>query len=151
MTITTTGRGITNNQATFDVLISKIFLFNNSYLADQTYKNTTGALESVVPGTVVGRIALTQEIAAFKSDATDGSEIPIGIMRNEITDLAIGGTVQYIAPCNGGQVNEDLLVFVKTGDTLDTLVGGVSVRDLLIRNSKDLELKKVSDDTGYDN
>jgi hypothetical protein len=144
-----TSRDETRNQITYDRQQKKVFLFANSYI-NGDYANISGALESVACGQVMGRVAATGKIVVCKSAAVDGSEQPRFIMVQELTDIAIAGTVDNIAPCNGGQVNVNEIVF-DGADTIDTLVGGVRMGDLLIQNSKDLELKNVIDDSQFDN
>lgn len=144
-----TVRDNTRNQATFDRIISNLLIFGNSFIKGD-YENISGALETVVVGQVMGRVAATGKMVVCKSAATDGSEQPRFIMVQELTDVAIGGTVDNIAPCNGGKVNINEVVFDGT-DTVDTLVGGIRMGDLLIQNSKDLELIEVLENTDYDN
>lgn len=147
--MTITARNENRNQITYDRLLKSIFLFANSYIRGD-YANISGALETVACGQVMGRVAATGKIVVCKSAAVDGSQQPRFIMVQELVDVAIAGTVDNIAPCNGGQVNVNSIVFDGT-DTVDTLVGGVRMGDLLIQNSKDLELVDVVDDSKYDN
>jgi hypothetical protein len=144
-----TSRDETRNQITYDRLLKKLFLFANSYIRGN-YANISGAEETVLCGQVMGRVAATGKIVICKSAAVDGSEQPRFIQVQELTAVAIAGTVDNIAPCNGGQVNSNEIVFDGTDD-LDTLVGGVRMGDLLIQNSKDLELINVVDDSKFDN
>lgn len=142
-------RDDTRNQAAFDRKLSNLLILHNSFLKGD-YANISGALETVKVGQILGRVAATQKLVVCKSGAVDGSQFPAAIAVQELTDIAIAGTVDNIAPCNGGKVNVNELVFDGT-DTLDTLVDGKSMRDHLIANTKGLELVDVLENIDYDN
>jgi hypothetical protein len=142
-------RDDTRNQAAFDRKLSNLLILHNSYLKGD-YANISGALETVAIGQVLGRVAATQKLVVCKSAAVDGSQYPVAIAVQELTDIAIAGTVDNIAPCNGGKVNENEIVF-DGSDDFDTLVDGKSMRDHLIANTKGLELVNVLENTDYDN
>lgn len=144
-----TVRDNTRNQAAFDRKIANLLILNNSFLKGD-YANISGALETVAVGQVMGRVAATQKLVVCKSAAVDGSQYPVAINVVELTDIAIAGEVDNIAPCNGGKVNENEIVFDGT-DTFDTLVNGKSMRDHLIANTKGIDLVNVLENTDYDN
>ena len=144
-----TGRDITRNQAAFDSDRKKLLVFNNSFKTG-TYRNVSGGAESVAIGTLMGVIAASGKWTVCKSAAADGSQIPRALMLDELTAIADVTDVANINLVNGGKVRVDMLVFDGT-DTVDTLVGGVRMEDLLIRNSKDLELVSINDDSSFDN
>ena len=147
--MSTVVRDNTRNQAAFDRTLNNLLIYGNSFLKGD-YANISGALETVAVGQLLGRVAATGKLVVCKSAAVDGSAEPAAINVVELEDIAIAGTVDNIAPCNGGKVNVNAIVFDGT-DTLDTLVGGVRMGDLLIRNSKDLELIDVLGNTEFDN
>lgn len=142
-------RDDTRNQAAFDRKLSNLLILGNSFIKG-TYENISGALETVAVGQLLGRVGATQNLVVCKSAAVDGSQFPVAIAVQELEDIAIAGTVDNYAPCNGGKVNENEIV-LDGADTLDTLVSGKSMRDHLIANSKDLELVNVLENTNYDN
>lgn len=142
-------RDDSRNQAFFDRQLSNLLIFGNSFLKGD-YANISGALETVSVGQVMGRVAATQKLVVCKSAAVDGSQYPVAVAVQELTDIAIAGTVDNIAPCNSGKINENELVFNGTDD-LDTLVDGKSMRDHLIANTKGLELVNVLENTEFDN
>jgi len=144
-----TARDVTKNQAAFDLDRKKLLVASNSFF-NGDYANISGALESVALGQLMGRVSATGKLVVCKSAAVDGSQFPVGIMLDVLTDVAIAGTVDGINLVNGGKVREDMLVLDGT-DTLDTVVDGRTMRDQLILNSKDLELVTVEDDTNFDN
>jgi hypothetical protein len=148
--MTLTSRNVTKNQATFDTDRSKLLVFGNSFVKDATYRNVSGDVESVAEGQIMGKIAASGKWTVCKSGASDGSQIPRGIFLDTLTEIADSTDVSYVNIVNGGKVNAAKLVFNGT-DTLDTLVGGVRMEDLLIANSKDLELATINDDSINDN
>lgn len=142
-------RDNTGNQAAFDRQIDNLLILNNSFLKGD-YANISGSEETVYVGQLMGRVAATGKLVVCKSGASDGSQIPCAINVVELTEIATAGTVDNIAPCNAGKVNKNAVVFNGT-DTWDTLVGGIRMEDLLIRNSKGIELVDVKENTDYDN
>lgn len=142
-------RDITRNQTAFDADRKKLLVFGNSFKTG-TYINLTGGTESVSIGQLMGVIAATGKWTICKSGASDGSQIPRGIMLDELTDIATVTDVENINLVNGGKVSVGMLVYNGTDDA-DTNVGGVRMEDLLIQNSKDLELVTINDDSNFDN
>lgn len=147
-------RDNTNNQATYDYLIKKLLL--GKYTTRRIdYANISGALESVAIGTIMGRVDATGKLVPCASGAVDGSQEPVAIMLETLTDVAIAGTVDKVLVCDGGDINIDALVF-DGADTLDTIVtntGGVkkSMQDFLIQNGNGFEFLEVKDSSEYDN
>lgn len=142
-------RDDSRNQAFFDRKLGNLLIFNNSFLKGD-YANISGALETIAVGQIMGRVSATQKLVMCKSAAVDGSQYPAAIAVQELEAVAIAGTVDNIAPCNAGKVNESELVFDGTDD-LDTVVDGKSMRDHLIANTKGIELIDVLENTAYDN
>lgn len=145
-----TARNVTKNQATYDLDRSKLLVFGNSFIQDATYRNVSGSAESVAEGQLMGIIAASGKWTVCKSGASDGSQIPRGIFLDTLTDIADSTDVENVSLVNGGKVNVAKLIFNGT-DTLDTLVGGIRMQDLLIANCKDLELVTINDDSIADN
>lgn len=118
----------TPNQAHFDYDLSKIFIFDNRY-ENTTFRNLTGGALSFAVGTVLGRISATGKVTEMKSAATDGSELPIGILATTITALA-GTTDITINMATAGDVAEGKLIFNGT-DVITTAEQGRIYRDWL--------------------
>lgn len=154
MGISVTLRDNTQNQATYDYLISKLLL--GEYTTRRIdYANISGALESVAVGTIMGRVDATGKLVPCVSSANDGSQEPVAIMLEPLTDVAIAGTVDNVLVCDGGDINIASLTFDGT-DTLDTIVtntGGVkkSIQDFLIQNGNGFQFLNVNDSSEYDN
>lgn len=146
--ITQTVRFASDRQLIVTEQVKRIFLFGNTTV-DGTYKNITAGLETVKMGQVMGKVAATGKWAICKSAATDGSAIPRAVSPEEITDATAAQEV-LVSLIDGGEINKAGLVFNGT-DTLDTLVGGVRMEDLLIANSRSLSLKTITDTAGFGN
>ena len=73
----------TGNSLFTDTDISKIFLFDNTFdKAD--FNNSLYHTDNLKAGMLVGRVAADQSIVPFQSDASDGSEIPIGVIVEDL-------------------------------------------------------------------
>lgn len=126
---------------------AKIFVWGNRYGSAQ-FTNGTGSLVTLERGAVLGRVTATGKVVLFKSDATDGSQIPLGI-NGDTREVAAGATVD-ITFCTEGDVVEDKILF-QSPDTLATAVTGSGIiRDLIQRNTK---IRLIATDclTNYDN
>ena len=146
--ITQTVRFASDRQLIVTEQVKRIFLFGNTTV-DGTYKNITAGLETVKMGQVMGKVAATGKWVICKSAATDGSAIPRAVSPEEITDATAAQEV-LVSLIDGGEINKAGLVF-NGADTLDTLVGGVRMEDLLIANSRSLSLKTITDTAGFGN
>ena len=108
----------TSNQAHFDYDVSKIFVNNNRYTSGD-FLNDSGGVLSYAPGLVVARIAATNKIVPFDGTGVDGSQIPIGILKSTVTDLA-DAAEQVVNVCISGDVVEDKIIL--DAGTLDSVV-----------------------------
>lgn len=138
----------TNNSLQTNYDTTKIFLWNNRY-ANANYTNDSYADETLAAGTVMGRIAATGEVVPVRSNNTDGSQFPIGILA---ADYAPGaGETQQVSLCVFGDVAENKLIFTKSGDDLDTVVSGKTYRDLIGSDTVGVLLRGGDQLTAYDN
>jgi len=148
-------RDETRNQATFDYLLKKLLL--GKYTTRRIdYANISGALETVVSGTVMGRVDTTQKLVPMVSTATDGSQEPVAILLDELTDIGIAATVDQVLVCDGGELDKANIVFQNGTDTLDTVITATSgakktVADFLIQNGNSFEFLTVNDASEFDN
>jgi hypothetical protein len=140
----------TNNQAHFDYDVSKIFVWSNRYDSGSLL-NASGDVKSFSPGLVIARIAATNKIVPFDGTATNGSQIPIGILKTQVTDLADAAEsdVNY---CISGDVVEDKIILeagtldsVVTIDTENTRI----VRDMI--QSVGIKILPSEELTNFDN
>jgi hypothetical protein len=94
-----------------------------------SYENTSGDDETYLAGTVFGRIAATGKIIPLEPSASDGSQLPVGILLEDTT-VADAATVD-LTLINQGDVAEELVVFADAYTTVDDDVDGQIIRDRL--------------------
>lgn len=125
--IKSTQRNATRNQSSLDFERQNLFTFGNRY-AEATLENNTGAEMVATAGFLVVRGAAANEIRPAIAGATLANVIGILNVNGEITlanDEKINANY-----CLSGDINEELLTLPDTV-TLDTVVSGKSVRDIL--------------------
>lgn len=137
----------TNNQLTNNYDYSKIFLFDNRY-ENGVISNGGGSDITLNAGTLIGRIAANQELAACASGATDGSQFPIGVLAQTVI-VPAGGSINASFGV-AGEVAEEKIIF-DGSDTFDTLVDGRSLRDRIASDSVGIKLVSSVENTGFDN
>jgi len=136
----------TENQSQFNYDNSKIFIFGNRY-EKVVFINLTGGTLSYAAGTVLGRISATGKVTEMKSAATDGSELPIGVLATAITDLATVSDID-VNMCIKGDIAEDKVVF-NGSDVVTTAEQGRIYRDWLTLVG--IILKSGTELTNFDN
>lgn len=94
-----------------------------------SYTNSSGDDEIYLAGTVFGRIASTGKITPLEPNASDGSQLPVGILLEDTT-VADAATVD-LTLINQGDVAEELVVFADVYTTVDDDVDGQIIRDRL--------------------
>lgn len=139
---------LTNNMMITNYDLSKIFLLNNRYLTGE-HTNSTYVDEVFPAGTVVGRIATSGKIVPCISSASDGSQLPIGILATDYTIEA--GATSTLTYCLQGDVASEEVGFINGTDTLDTVVSGKRYRDRIASDTAGIILKDSLDLTDYDN
>jgi len=140
-------RNSTSNQLTSDFSTQKIFLLNNRYEQDTLLENPTYSTQTILAGTVLGRVASSGNVVPCISGALDGSQFPIGVLAQDVTALASGQT-QSIAMCIDGDVNAAALIFYG-GDSLATVIAGRSMQDHL--KAYGILIRYATEMTDYDN
>lgn len=111
---------ITSNQLFVDYDTRKVFVWNNRYntgLFDEP--NGSGAF-TLSEGQVIGRIASSGKLKICVSTATDGSQIPIGVVKGSYT-MAESATDVAVTFCIAGDVDQTKLLF-SGSETLATVV-----------------------------
>jgi hypothetical protein len=137
----------TSNSMITDYSTLKIFIWNNrSILANFT--NDTYDPITLQAGTLMGRIASTGEVVPLTSGASDGSQLPLGILMNNIT-VEDGDTVE-LTLCVSGDVNENGVIF-QGSDDFDTVVSGKTLRDRIGSDTVGIKLVPSTELTKNDN
>jgi hypothetical protein len=97
-------------------------------------------------GMVLGTISASGKLTICKSGSTDGSEKPVAIALQE-TSFTGGQTINLTA-YNAGKFDESGVIFDGTDD-FNTVVDGQTMRDLLIGNTKGIELIKIQNTSSF--
>ncbi len=117
-----------SGQFTLGFDLSKIFLMNNRYENGSYVQNSNYSTLTLFAGTVMGRVTANGRIAPSISGVQDGSQIPIGVLAQDVTLLA--GQQQVVSICVFGDVAASQIIFIG-GDSLDTITAGRRNQDHL--------------------
>lgn len=137
----------TQNQSITNYDYSKVFLTN--FKQYNGLIDNAGAELELSKGTMIGRIAATGKLAVMASASVDGSQLPLGILAKDYT-LAAASTDVSIAYAVDCKVDETKLIF-DGADTLDTVVGDKTYRDLISGTTENIELETLGEFSEYDN
>lgn len=144
------GQSVTSNtgsQLFVDTDASNVFI-RDTEMQPETLNNATGGALTYPTGTVLGRVSASGKVVPFTSGASDGSQHPIGVLNEaKIAVPAAGNVVCYMVV--GGYVDPAGLG-LQGSDTLDTVISGKRVRDILVANSQ-IKLVPQAELTAYDN
>ncbi len=102
---------------------AKVFLWNNRYKT-YTYTNGTGSSVTLAPNTVMAHIPSTNKVMPYVSTATDGSDIPHGILKTQTSLVVANGDSITVTVCVWGDVASEQIVFYNGTDTVTTVVNG---------------------------
>lgn len=119
-----TGSQLFINNDSSQTFIGNQFTRRSEYVNNSLYDDVTIAV-----GTVMGRVSATGEVVPMESDASDGSQYPIGLMNNTV--IIPGGETVELPIVIMGEVAQNKIVFAKDGDSLTTTVGIHQVQDWL--------------------
>ncbi len=139
----------TGRQITTDFDLSKIFIWANRYETDNYVNNSNYNPITLLAGTLMGRVASTGVIVPCLASAVDGSQLPVGILAEDVVGLA-GGATTLAALCIAGDVAEDKVIFYY-GDSLETVVSGRRYKDRIQADTVGIILRKRTEMTDYDN
>jgi hypothetical protein len=126
---------------------TKIFIKNNEW-EQGTFVNSTYDDIVLPAGTVLGRVAASNEIVVLNAAASDGSQFPVGILANNQTIIA--GESKTLTYCIAGHVVEDL-ISLPSGVTLNTVVSSRTVRDRIKADTAGIVLVERTELTDFDN
>ena len=147
---TVTRRNLGANLAAFDYAYNKLFRFNNSTIVGE-YTNGTGDEVTLSLGTLMGRNNTSGKFEIFDSTVATSYNGSVGILAEEWV-VADGETVT-ISLVNAGDVRRSGIVLEGNSgaDTLDTVVDGNTIEDIIIIRSKGMRLVDVTENTKADN
>lgn len=101
---------------------SKIFI-SDYYFIDATYTNGTGSEITLAAGQLMGRIFANNNVDKCLSSNTNGSQVPVGILKEAVT--VANGESATVSICIAGKVNKDKVI--RTG--ADTWATSISLTD----------------------
>jgi hypothetical protein len=127
---------------------TKMFLGDLRTIASQTFINSSGGELTYPIGTLLGRVSASTKLVPLASAATDGSETPVGLLTHEIT-LADAGEASVTVAIVGNVIEG--MVVLNGADTMDTLIGGRTIRDLIHAETSGVILIPAVELSGTDN
>jgi len=136
----------TENQATFQYERKDIFIGSNSF--ESVEYTAPGAQVVLADGQLMGKVAATGKLLELKSGASDGSEIPYGVLVGDHT-IESGETPTFSVAVSG-KVDKDLVV-LDGSDTMATLVDGRSLEDRILGDTLGIKLITSTENTIADN
>jgi hypothetical protein len=142
-TVLNTGSQVITNYNT-----AKIFVYNNRYDKANFVNSTYDDIE-LAAGTVLGKVSADGTIVPLESDASDGSQYPVGILSADVI-VAAGDEIE-LPYCVSGDVVEDKLVLTKEGDTLQTVISGRSIYDRIGGDTVGVKIVANNENTILDN
>ena len=134
------------NFAIFHKNIAKIFIFDNKF-ETVTFLNDSGAPVERKAGLLVGRVASSNKVVILDSIETNGSQIPVGFLAE---DLSLDTAEEVSAAiCISGEVAFDQVDLV--GNTLATVIDGKTLGDRIKADTMGIKLVTADELTGTDN
>lgn len=126
--------------------LNKIFIRGNRF-NKRTYENSAYDAVTLRAGTVMGVVTATGWIKPEASGASDGSEIPRGVLAEDV--IVAGGDRVELYMCVEGDIAQEQLIF-QGSDNLDTTIDGVRMRDRL-RDNAGVILVPTTNMSDFDN
>ena len=97
---------------------SKLFIWSNKFRT-ASYTNPTGSPITLTAGTIMGRVFSTNKVYPQVSTATDGSQVPMGILQN--TYVVAGSATVTVSYCVCGDVAREQII-LGGSDTFATVI-----------------------------
>lgn len=139
---------LTGNQAITNYDLAKIFVYNNRYETGSINNSLYSPL-TLLAGTVMGRVALSNNLMPWSSNAINGSQYPIGILA---ADCVIqDGDSLNVPICIAGDVVQDKIICFHAGDTLTTVVSSKTLFDRIGSDSVGIKIVPNNENTYLDN
>lgn len=127
MGVDITQRNASRNQSTADFQRNNVFLYGNRY-TETTFRNNSGATMTAKAGILVIRHTDAAEVVPAVSGSTLANVVGFlnVVGENEMTD----GATMTANLCLSGDIDSSLIT-LPTGVTLDTIVSGKALKDIL--------------------
>jgi hypothetical protein len=101
---------------------SKIFLGSNRTITEEMT-----AAADLVPGTLMDRVTASGALIAFNSGTAGNNKKPVGVLMSSIAN----GETKQVTICVAGDVSASKIVLVNVADTLETVIAGQKIKDLI--------------------
>lgn len=148
----------TKNHQRQDYTVKNIFLAYPSKQKSLTFINGTASERTILAGTLVGVLASDPTVAdSVQSDGTSGTEVPFGILLDDLV-IPAGASEELDALVGwNGIVYADCIVLEKSGDTLETpitgstsIVLGLTIKNALLSSNSLLQIEDAATNiSGY--
>lgn len=136
------------NLKSFNRDTTKTFVWDNRF-ANATFKNNTGSAAEFAEGTILARDSSDNSIVPLDSaTATNGVNIPIGVLAQDLAEVANAGTVTGVYFCISGDVVRSKAVF-QGSDTFTTVVATRTLEDHFL--SQGIRFIGSTENTKFDN
>jgi hypothetical protein len=145
---TATEKSKTSNTLHTDYDVSKIFVFSNRYESGDLL-NASGGVKTFFPGTLMGRITATGKLVPVVSTAVDGSEVPVGVLKTQVSELA-DAAEKKVNVCIAGDVVESKVI-LDGAETMETIIDGRRIKDRIAADTMGIKLVDSFELTGVDN
>lgn len=126
----------------------KIFIGGNRTQIEVNINNDVYDPVTIPAGTVMGRVTASKKCIPLASGASDGSQIPVGILLNTVT-IDAGDEISASLVVEG-DVWEGGVV-LQGSDTLDTIISGRTIRDRIQADTVGIKLVPATDNMEFDN
>jgi uncharacterized cupredoxin-like copper-binding protein len=126
---------------------TKLLLGGNDYVK-RDYTNSTYVDVTLSAGQLMGVIAATDKVVPCTSGASDGSQLPIGVLANDVTVEA--GETLFLSICVSGQIAREKVLF-SGSDNMDTVVSSRRYEDRILSDTAGIILSEGDELTGFDN
>jgi len=136
----------TGNQATFVYNRVDVFIGSNTF--ENVEYTAPGGTINLTDGQLMGKVAATGKLLELKSGATDGSQIPYGVLVGNQEILS--GETPTFSICVSGDVAIDKVVF-DGSDDMDTVVDVRSLQDRILGDTLGIKLIASTEMTKSDN
>jgi hypothetical protein len=126
----------------------KIFIGNNRTQIEGVINNDEYDPVTIPAGTLLGRVTASKKLIPLASGASDGSQVPVGILLNDVT-IEEGGE-ETVAVVVAGDVWEQGVV-LNGSDNMDTMISARTIRDRIQGDTVGIKLVPAVDNMEFDN
>lgn len=127
---------------------SKIFVFNNRFETASFTNDDLYDPVQLTSGMLMGRIAATNKVVQLVKGASDGSQLPVGVLLND--HMVDEGETVNVSICVSGDVVQDKIILL-AGTAMTDVISGKTLKDRIGSDTVGIKLVSSTELTGYDN